>query len=148
MSAPATHGQGRSFARQQRNVETPRRGIATATYSHHIPLSLTVRPVDGQTGAKRTRGGVSARKRVRSPYSEPGRIECGKWNETHTERGRSTRAATGRQCPPLTRARGQNADNITTPPRTKRNMGRAGQGTNLSPRAPHDHALDTLNIAH
>lgn len=81
--------------------------------SRHSPIRRTVRPVDGQTGAKRTRGGVSSRKRVRSAYSEPEMMARGKWSETHTERGGSTRAATGRPHPPLTRAREQNTDNIT-----------------------------------
>ena len=73
--------------------------------SRRTPARRTVRPVDGQTGAKRTRGRGSSRKRVRSPYSEPETIARGKWSETHTERGRRAGQPPAVAPAPLTCAR-------------------------------------------
>lgn len=106
--------------------------------SRHSPIRRTVRPVDGQTGAKRTRGRGSSRKRVRSAYSEPEMIARGEWSETHTERGR--RAGSDRRShPPHSRgrARGQNTDNITAR-RAQKAVGR------VVPGKPQAHAPHTI----
>lgn len=73
MSAPATHGQGRSICTPTKKPRPHARASQPQHKSHHNPTRRTVRPVDGQTRAKRTPGRVIARKRVRSPYSEPER---------------------------------------------------------------------------
>lgn len=96
----------------------------TITICHDVK---TYDIVDGQTGAKRTPGRVSTRKRVRSSYSESEAIHyVGACKRHHKTRAHPSHYARIRS--------------------TQKDVGRVAPG-NPRPRAPHAHALDTLSLA-
>lgn len=140
MSAPANiHGQGRSPIRTQEATKHHTGPSQPHHTPHHTPVRRTVRPVDGQTRAKRTLGRVSTRKRVRSPYSEPETIARGKWSETHAERDRGHGAATGGRTRP-THVCALADKTLTTSPRSARTKSSGARDT-WKPQAHAPHTI-------
>lgn len=153
MSAPANiHGQGRSPIRTQEATKHHTGPSQSHHTPHHTPARRTVRPADGQTRAKRTPGRVIARKRVRSPYSEPERemrqvcAEHTGTNGAHsglpTAAPHPTRAALADK---RTTPTGQNHHCVPHKPQRHarkssahtKNCGARGTWKTPSPRAPH-----------
>ena len=91
--APRPHTARGAHLHNNKETSRPHTGApqpqhATAT----PPARRAVRPVDSQTGAKRTHGGASARKRVRSAYSEPEKTaRANKKTRPHKRANKKTR---------------------------------------------------------